>query len=152
MSTLWILTANSSFAKIYEVKGRGREIKELQHIDNPDGRKKSGEILNDRPGRAFDSMGGGRHALGTQVDVKEHQKQIFAQQLVKLLQEGLEKKSFEELAIVAPAHFLGEIKRIVSDTLKKRIVKEVAKDLNERISEQDRIAQLCGYLDLWNHS
>lgn len=58
MSTLWVLIANRSFAKIYQVKGRGREIKEIHHIENPDGKKRPGEVLSDKPGRAFDRLGG----------------------------------------------------------------------------------------------
>ena len=33
MSTLWVLTANRGFAKIFEVKGCGRQVKEIHHLD-----------------------------------------------------------------------------------------------------------------------
>lgn len=152
MDTMWILTANSSFAKIFEVKGQGRKVKEILHLDFPNGRKKSGEILSDRPGRAFDRLGSTRHALGTEVDVHEHQHKIFAHQLATILHEAYDKNSYKELALVAPPQFLGELKHAVSDAVRKSITKEIGKDLPEYLSEKERIDHLCKYLNLWNQA
>ena len=151
MKTLWILTGNRGFAKIYEVHGVGRQVKEIVHLDNPNGIKKSGEILSDRPGRAFDKLGGGRHALSTETDVCEHEQQLFAHQLAKKLQEAHDKKAFDELALVVPSHFLGDLKAELHEAVKKKIIKEVPKDLPLHVTEQERIDLLCEYLDLWNH-
>lgn len=151
MSTLWIVVANRGFAKIYESTGHGHEIKEIYSVDNPDGKKKSGEILNDRPGRSFDSVGGGRHALSTEVSVTAHEQQVFAKKLVGVLHEGNNAKAFDELAIVAPPHFLGALKVELTDPVRKKLTKEVGKDLPEYISDHERVEQLCKYLDLWNH-
>jgi len=149
---LWIISANRSFAKIYEAKGHGREIKEIQHIENPDGRKKISEIVSDRPGRSFDSVGGGRHALGTQVDAREHELQGFLHKLAHILDEGLKSKAYSQLALVAPPHVLGALVVEISDNVRKVLIKEVGKDLPERISNEERIEMLCKYLDLWNHA
>jgi protein required for attachment to host cells len=149
--TIWVLTANRSFAKVYEVKNLGRDFLEILHLDHPDGRKKGAEIFTDRPGRSFDSVGGGRHALSTAVDVHEHDQQVFTKQLATLLQEGLEKKSFTGIAIVAPSHFLGDLNLVMSPAVKKKVVKEIPRDLPEGLNEKDRIQHLCDYLDLWNH-
>lgn len=151
MSTMWILSANSSFAKIYEVTGKGKNIVEIQHFDFPEGRMKSGEILNERPGRAFDRVGVGRHALGTEVDVHMHEQKVFAHQLAKALYDGKVNNSYEQIAIVAPPQFLGEIKLSLEDQVKKCVIKEVNKDLPIHLSEKERIEHLCKYLDLWNH-
>ena len=151
MKTLWIVVANRGFAKIYESKGHGHDIKEIYSVDNPDGRKKSGEILADKPGRAFDSLGGGRHALSTEVSVTAHEQQVFAKKLVGVLEEGNGAKAFDELAIVAPPHFLGALKLHLNQAIAKKVIKEVGKDLPEYISDHERIEQICKYLDLWNH-
>lgn len=151
METLWIISANRSFAKIFEAKGHGRHIKEIQHIDNPDGRKKSGELVSDRPGRAFDRVGGGRHALGKEVSPKEHELQRFIHKLSHILEEGLKSRAYGQLAIVAPPHVLGELSREITEPVRKVLIKEVPKDLPEAISEQERVDLLSKYLDLWNH-
>jgi protein required for attachment to host cells len=152
MKTLWILNGNRGFAKIFEVQGHGRIVKEIFHLDNPNGLKKSGEILADRPGRAFDRMGGARHALSTETSVEDHEQQLFAHQLSKILQEGHDRQAFDELALVAPTHFIGAMNTALHETVRKKIVKEVGKDLPLYVNTQERIDQLCGYLDLWNRN
>lgn len=153
MSTLWVMIANKSFAKIFEVKGLGRHIKEIHHFDNPDGHKKGGEIYSDRPGRSFDRIGGGRHALADdKVDVHDHEQQLFATQLVHVLQDGKNNKAYDELAFVAPSYVLNILSKALPGPLRKCVVKEVAKDLPEYLGEQERIDQLCKYLDLWNRN
>jgi protein required for attachment to host cells len=152
MKTLWIVAANRSYAKIFEAKGMGRSVKEVHHLDNPDGRKKAGEIFSDRPGRAFDRMGEGRHALGTEVDFHEQEQKAFASRIARLLEEGKEKKAYEDLAFVAPPHFLGELNQAISNQVKKSLTKEIHKDLPAHLSEHERIDQICKYLDLWNQT
>lgn len=151
MKTLWIVVANRGFAKIYESKGHGHEIKEIYNVDNPDGKKKSGDLMADRPGRSFDSKGVGRHALSTEVSPTAHEQQVFAKKIVNVLQEANGAKAFDELAIVAPPHFLGALKLHLPDAIVKKVTKEIGKDLPEYINEHERIEQLCKYLDLWNH-
>lgn len=152
MRKLWIVTANQSFAKVFEATGHGHQIKEIHHFENPDGRKKAGELVSDRPGRTFDRMGEGRHAYSQEVSIKERVQQEFARKLASALQSGHEAKQFEELAIVAPEHFLGALNQEISDHVKKKVIKEAAKDLPEYLSEQERIDLLCKYLDLWNYT
>jgi protein required for attachment to host cells len=151
MGTMWVIMANNSFAKIFEVRGYGKHIKEIQHIDNPVGRMKPREILQDRPGRAFDRVGAARHALGTEIDVKSHEQKIFASKLAETLKEGRANHSFNELVLIAPPQFLGELKLALDDQVKKSISKEIDKDLPIHLSEKERIESLCRYLDLWNY-
>jgi len=152
MGILWIVTGNRSFAKILEVQGHGRKIKEIYHLVNPEGRMKSGEILSDRPGRAYDRVGGGRHALSQEVDFHEHEQHVFVHKIANLLREQKDNNAFEELAFVAPSHFLGDLNQAISPSVKKSLIKEVAKDLPEYLSSQELVDQLCKYLDLWNHA
>lgn len=152
MSTMWIVTANSSYAKIFEVKGHGRQITEIEHIDFPKGRLKSSEVNTDRPGRSFDSTGMGRHAYSPAVNVHDHENKVFASQLANLLKEAHVNHAFQELALVAPPHFLGELKLAISNGVQKCIVKEINKDLPEYLSEKERIDHLCNYLELWNRA
>lgn len=150
MGTMWIVAANSSYAKIFEVKGHGRQIIEVKHLDFPEGRLKSSEVGSDRPGRAFDKFGAGRHAHSPEVSYHEHEQQVFSHKIASILHEAHEQKTFDELALVAPAHFLGYLKQAISNSVKKCIFKEVHKDLPEGLDGRERIDHLCKYLDLWN--
>lgn len=150
MGTMWVLTANRGYAKIYEVKGKGREIKEIFYLENP--HRKGTDVLSDRPGRAFDRLGMGRHALSTEVDFHEHELEQFAHKITDYLIKAHESKLYEQLALVAPSHFLGDLNKIIPATIRKIIIQEVDSNLPEHLSEQDRIAHLRKYLDLWNES
>lgn len=156
MKTLWALVANASFAQIYEIKGHGREIQKIHQLDNPDGRKRSGEILTDKPGRTYESMGKvgkmstGSHNYGSMVDPKEHELQLFMHKILEILKKARSEKSYEELAIIAPPHVLGEFNRLAPEAVKKLVIKEVGRDLPLTIHEQERIDHLSDYLDLFN--
>lgn len=151
MTTFWVLVANSSFAKIYEVTGMGKDVKMLEHISFLDGRKKSGEVNTDKPGRAFDRVGMGRHAVGTTVDVHAHEMKIFTHQLTEILNKGKLENKYDQVALIAPPQFLGELRHTLNEAVKKSILKEVPKDLPDTLSEQELIQHMCKYLDLWNH-
>lgn len=151
MTTFWVLIANSSFAKIYQVNGMGKDVKLIQEISFTNGRKKSGEVNTDKPGRAFDRIGMGRHAVGTAVDVHGHEIKIFAHQLAEILNKGKVDKKYDQLALIAPPQFLGELRHNLHEDAKKVLLKEVHKDLPDTLSEKELIDHMCNYLDLWNH-
>lgn len=146
----WALIANSSYAKILEIKGCGKEVHLIEDIPFPEGRLKGKEITNERPGRAFDSQGHSRHAMSSRVDPHEHEVEVFAKQLGSHLHKAHSENRFEELALIAPPHFLGQINLHLSDSVKNCIVKEVGKDLPEWMNEKERMDLVAKYLDLWN--
>jgi len=150
MSVIWALVANSSYAQIYEIKGHGKEINEIRLYDNPDGRKKNGDFNTDKPGRTFDSLGGGRHAYSTHNDPHTQEVLTFALKLTKDLEKAKNEKLFDELAFIAPSHFIGALHESLQDNVKKSVIKEVHKDLPQTVKGKERLALLADYLDLWN--
>ena len=156
MTTIWALISNSGFAQIYEIKAGGKDIKEVYNIENPDGRLKNGQILTDKPGRGFDSMGksigkGSAHAYETMWDPHTHEQHIFAHKLNEILKKGKEDRAYDELVLIAPPQFLGELKQVLSDNVRKAVTKEIHKDLPPPIHPKERHEQLSKYLDLWNY-
>lgn len=151
---LWVLIANSSFAEIYAVEKNGLSITKVQEIDFPDGRKKDSELLSERPGRGFEGPkpGGGknygRHAYSTAIDAHTHEQQVFAHRLAEILYKGKNDRSYEQLAIIAPPEFLGELRQTLAENVKKSIYKEVNKDIPASQKQQDRIDSICRLLDL----
>lgn len=148
MTTMWILVANSGLAQIFSVEGYGKNISKIERFDNPDARKKSSEILSDRPGRAFDSMGKARHSLSTEVDVHQHDNQVFAHKIAHYLEKAKVGNSFDELAVIAPPQFLGVLRNSFSEKVKKSVSKEILKDLPGTLSEHEQMQSLHKYLDL----
>lgn len=150
MTVIWAVVANSSFAQVYQIKGHGKEIQEIHLFDNPDGRLRNGDFDSDKPGRAFDSLGGGRHAYEKQVDPHMHELKEFASKLSSFITKARNEKQFDELALVAPAQFIGVLRDSLSTHVQEMITKEVHKDLPLSITGKARLDQLSEYLDLWN--
>lgn len=145
---LWIVIANSSSAEIFLRKGLN--IEKLHHIDFPAGRQRSGEFLSDRPGRGFESGGSkmhGRHAYSSETDIHTQEQRIFAHQLADLLRKAITEKTFDQLAIIAPPEFLGELRRVLPN-LDKLLHKEVNKEVSTGLSEHEKIEVICRLLDL----
>lgn len=145
----WILVANSSFAQIFEVAKRGVELKEVHRIDFPEGRERSGEILSDRAGRTFQSMGDGtRSALGTEINPHLHEQQVFAHKIGEYLQKAQAKHAFEKLAIIAPPQFLGLLRNVLPERVTRSVIQEVHKEVPNDLKEGTRLEMIRNFLDL----
>lgn len=144
--TLWVVVANSSSAEIFSINGR--EIKKIEHLDFPQGRQKGDKIFSDKAGRSFDRHGASRHALGTEVDLHMQGQQTFARQVAASLEKGKNGNLFSKLALIAPPQFLGELRNMLSDQVKKIIYKEINKDIPAAQTEYERIESIYSFLDL----
>ena len=92
----------------------------------------STEIGSDRPGRAFDSAGQGRHAMEPPTDPHRYEKRSFAAQIADALDAGLKKNGFDKLTIVAPPQALGDLRRALSPAVSAKITSEINKDLTNK--------------------
>lgn len=148
MRKLWILVANSCYGQIFEVSGPARNMREVQYLDFPDGRKKASQVYSNRPDRTFDRMGNGRHAVVNEVDYHDHVQHIFAKQLAGELKKGMEAKSFDEIALIAPADFLGVLNNELPEKVKKMVTNKISKDLPSTKNPQERMETVIKLLDL----
>jgi protein required for attachment to host cells len=127
--TTWILIADSTQARIACNEGPGRGVKpvfeEVLHGRNLPGR----EINADRPGRAFDSAGLGRHAKEPPTDPRENEKQHFIRELAALLDKGAKQGRYDRLVLVAPPKALGQLRATISDAVRAKVSGELDKDL-----------------------
>lgn len=121
--------ADGARARIFENDGPGHGLKPaLDHefigLDLP-----SRELKSDRPGRAFDSAGVGRHAMEPPTDPKRKVKQDFAKQMAMILSQAAEQGKFDRLVVVAPPKVLGDLRSAYSQHVTDRLYGELAKDL-----------------------
>src|SRR5215472_2545984 len=88
------------------------------------------ETVSDKPGRGFQSAGGGvRHAMEPRHDPHKQEKHDFVHRLVDLLDDAYDQHAFQQLIVVAPERSLGEFREIASAKLRKAVVKELGKEL-----------------------
>lgn len=96
----------------------------------------------DSPGRVFESGGiNMRHAYEKKHDWHEMQKEDFARQLSKIINDS--HKKFDELFVIAPPRILGFLRDNLSKEATVKIKKELPKDITHL-----PIADLGQYLEL----
>jgi protein required for attachment to host cells len=129
MNNTWILVAHRGGARVFENKGPGKGMNLLQDIPHPEGRLKNKEIGADKPGRSFDSLGVGRHALGKEQDPASHVAEQFAKHLVSLLDDGRHQQRYTKLVLVAEARFLGNLRASLNPQTATLVTATLDKDL-----------------------
>ena len=129
MSKSWVLVANQSEARIYALDGPRGPLVEVERLEHEAGHAHEGELTTDRPGRAFQSVGDVRHAMEPPVDPKEQEAMKFAKEVSQRLESGRQEGSFDRLVLVAAPHFLGLLRKSLSDATTKLVTEEIAKNL-----------------------
>jgi protein required for attachment to host cells len=142
--TTWVVVASAARARFFEANGRREPLHELKDLVNPEDRLRSQALKTDKPGRAFDHLGGQRHSMGTAVDPKEQVAIRFAKQVADQLDVDHYSKRFNALCVVAPPHFLGLLRGHMGNGLTRTVKGEVANDLTQQTAQsvQDHVAHL----------
>lgn len=129
MGTIWVLVAESSRAKLYEMAAARAPLAEIHEFSHPESRQHDQELTTDLPGRSFDSKGQGRHAMEANMSPKEHEARVFARQIGQYLEEGRVKKRFRDLIIISAPAFLGLLRKNLSDATNQCVIQEIDKNL-----------------------
>lgn len=135
MSHSWIVIADASRARFFSSNANMSELHEVETLAHPASRLHEQELTTDLPGRAFDSHGQNRHAMGQAVSPKKEEAIRFAQQIAGRLDEERKKNSFEHLVLVAPPEMLGLIREKLSADLRKKVTEEIHKDMTQHSLE-----------------
>lgn len=126
----WVVVADESQAITYARQAKSGPMQELFRLDNPDGRKKAGELVTDRGGRAFDSGGQGRHAMGQQRSgPKEHIAQGFAKQIATRIGKATHSGECRGYVLIAAPRFLGMLRDAVATNCSMTPYKTIDKDV-----------------------
>jgi protein required for attachment to host cells len=126
--TTWVIVADGEHARFLSNSGPGKGLEEApigdMEVDIPASR----DIVTDRPGRAFDSYGQGRHAMEP-TQYRRFEEERFASDVSKILDEACESKAFDRLVLVAPPKTLGDLRKHIGNNAAKLIHGEIDKDL-----------------------
>ena len=125
----WIVIADGARARVLVNKGVGKGVAPVEgavfEVEHPP----SGELTTDRPGRSFDSVGGGRHAMEPSSDPRRRAKKAFLRELAAFLHKQAEAKAYDRLVILAPPQALGDLRGEISDQVQALVIAEEARDL-----------------------
>lgn len=141
MARTWVLAANSSHAQVFSAEKTTGPLDEVAEFDHPEARVHEQELTSDLPGRAFDSGGEGRHAMGQPVEPKRQEAINFAIKLTDFLEAARIEGKFQKLYIIAAPAFLGLLRERFSSALTAMVAQEINKNLVNL-----RAREIRGYL------
>ncbi len=124
----WILVADGARARIFINIGVGKGLSEHPERSFFGSRRQTREIGTDRPGRTFDSVGAGRHAISPPSDPHERVEAAFACGVVTWLDGQERAGAFARLIVLADPRTLGVVRRALTPKLAARLSAELAGD------------------------
>lgn len=129
MSRFRILVADQAEAIFYDSSSLESAPKEVARISDPTAHLHDRDLVSDRPGRSYESVGGARHAIERENDPRHQQAVLFARRIARRLDEARRKDEFERLVVVAGPPFLGLLRGEFSRSTKSLVAHEIRKDL-----------------------
>ncbi len=127
--TTWVLIADGGHARVLQSTGAGRRLEEVAGMSFSHELPPTHELVRDRQTRSFESVGHTRHPVSTGLDPHRKEKEKFAVELAGILEQQV--KAFDRLVVVAPAKAMGELRDALSESVRKKVEKEVVKDLTK---------------------
>jgi protein required for attachment to host cells len=131
MPTTWVVAADSSRARIFELMDPDWHIQEIEDMVNPQGRARNRELQSDSYGRYYGK--GERdqgHAVLPHVEAGEHQTELFSKAIGEYLDKARTEHRYDKLHLIAPPKFLGLIRQNLSQEAQKLVEVDVAKDVS----------------------
>ncbi len=129
MEKRWVLIADAGRARLLSAAGRRDRLELIQIFRNPQGMQHASELVSDGLGRVDKSCGNVMSAMEPRTDPHEQKAVEFARALADVLDEAAAGERFDELVLVAPAHFLGLLRSHLGPATAGRVVDELPKDL-----------------------
>ena len=131
MLKTWVLVADRARARIFSVSTPKGPLTELEDLVSPEARNHERDFTSDRPGKAFDSGGTGRHAMEAPTSAKEQAARAFAKTIAQRIETGRHNGDCEQLVLVAPPDFLGTVKKSLGPQSMKLVSRQIGKDLTQ---------------------
>ncbi len=128
MNPTWLLVANRSRARLFEIPEEGNEPVEIADFVHPAGRTHDRDLLSDTPGRFF-GRGERQFAAVPEVEVSAHEAERFAEELRNYLEQARTHERFGELWIMAGPAFLGILRDKLTKGVERELVLDVDKDV-----------------------
>jgi len=129
MSRFRILVADQAEAVFYDSPSLTAAPKEVARISDPLAHLHDRDLVSDRPGRSYESVGGARHSIEREDDPRHREAVRFARRIARRLDDARRKDEFERLVVVVGPPFLGLVREELSRPTRARVAHEIRKDL-----------------------
>jgi len=139
METTWILVANASHARLFNLESP-ESLALVKEFSHPQSRERASDLVTDKPGH-YQSDGGKHGSFSPEETPKREEMERFAQQLAHELDRQRAAGHYQHLILVAPPAFLGALKgslnhhvqAVVRETLGKDYVHEKPADVMQHL-------------------
>ena len=144
METL-VLIADSARARLFAAR-RSAPWQLLSTFEHPEGAAHEGDLVTDRPGRVHQSSHNGqRSAADPRTAPHEVEAQVFARRLSAALDAAVTARHPRRVVLVAPPQFLGELRAVLSKTVRPLVGNSLDQDL-AALPERELPDRLVDYL------
>lgn len=135
----WVIVGCRAEAKVFERYSRVDDLHWVKTLVNKKGRRKERDFETDEPGMSYAER---PHRL----EGKHHHSEIvarhFAQQIARFIEKSYSENRFDQLTILAGAHFLGLLKAELKALTHHLEIQFVPKNV-----EKSQTEQIIQYLD-----
>jgi protein required for attachment to host cells len=129
MNSIRVVVADQAEAIFYNLASLKSRPVEVGRLQNAAAREHAHELVTDRAGRSYESVGRQRHAVGDEQDLRRQATIRFARTVADQLDADRRERAFQQLILVAGAPFRSILRGELSEATKGCIVYEVPKDL-----------------------
>jgi protein required for attachment to host cells len=147
MGTTWILCANASRARLFEVVPHADTPREIADYANAPGRAHERDLQTDAAGRLF-GKGDPQGQTTVEGSVAEHETERFAESLRDQLARDHAQHKFAQLWIVAAPAFLGRLRQNLPRELARSVEFELDKDYTTEPA-REMFAQVLQAREAW---
>lgn len=138
---LWILVANASHARLFSADARGEDWKLIEEMHHEESRTRP-SILLQQPDNPNAGTLYGPQPENEPNARKEIEARRFADQIIRRLEQGVDRNEFDGLAVAAPPEFLGTLRKLLHPRVRARLLLDLNHDythlpereLSERIA------------------
>jgi protein required for attachment to host cells len=137
MPKTWIVVADSSRARVFEVLDRNEKLHEIDDLVNPEGRQGERDLRTDTRGRFYgrgEQLQG--HTATPNTDPMTHESQLFAKTVANYLDQAHIEHRYERLCLIAAPKFLGLLREKLGKDTKQLVFEELDKDISWRDGRQ----------------
>lgn len=128
MEKTWIVVANNSRARIFQLGDPRGALQEIEDLANPLGRADNKQLASDGNGR-FGGPDGQSHTAPGQEEPVAHEVRLFARSVGERLELARSANRYQHLCLIAAPKFLGLLRENIHGSTRKLVQAELARNI-----------------------
>lgn len=127
----WIVVADHQHARFFENDGPGHGIQAIEDLSLDTHLHRNSEILSDHAGRSVSTRNGQHHIVGASGDPHQQEGFAFMRRVADIASDRANDQAYDRLILIAPPRALGELRKTLSDSAKRKVIAELNEDLTK---------------------